>query len=445
MPPQIALLVFTAFILVLLFLDIRSRPEVSRLLWLPVAWFTIVGSRPVSLWFDLGKSMDNPDQYLEGSPLDRSVFLVLIMLGVAALFTRRRQLEGFVRRNRWLVLLFLFAAVSMAWSDYPFVSFKRWVKGFGNLTMVLMVLTEDDPLLAIRTLFRRCFIVLIPMSVLLIKYYPEFGRSYLMWTWKPTYIGVTTNKNTLGALCLSSGLFYVWELARRFPRGKPGVRLRKWSTWLLLSMVLWLLYMADSATSLASLMAGSAIVVGVNLPVVKRNIRHMGAYVVSAVFIFVVLQLAIDIVEVVILSLGRDVTLTGRSDLWRELWQMNQAPILGEGYGSFWLGERAEYFWEMYYWHPNQAHNGYLETLINLGWVGLSLMIMTVVGVYRDIRSRIDQDLDLQRFRLGLLVAICLHNITEATFLKELSLLWFVFLLAAVAVRRVPVEAKAGT
>src|SRR5207244_5423105 len=71
-------------------------------------------------------------------------------------------------------------------------------------------------------------------------------------------------------------------------------------------------------------------------------------------------------------AMGRDSTLTGRTDIWKEVLSTDVDPWLGTGFESFWLGKRAEQLWKKYYWHPNQAHNGYIEIFINLGWAGVA-------------------------------------------------------------------------
>jgi O-antigen ligase len=77
---------------------------------------------------------------------------------------------------------------------------------------------------------------------------------------------------------------------------------------------------------------------------------------------------------------GRDTTLTGRTNLWAELLREPINPLLGTGYQSFWPGPRTEYFWAKYSFHPNQAHNGYLETYLNGGFLGVCLLVAMIVS-----------------------------------------------------------------
>src|SRR5437870_4445685 len=88
MPPQVALLVCVAFILWLFARDQRLRPMTSWALWIPLLWLVIITSKPVSLWFGGGLYIEKPDDYLDGSPVDRNVFLLLIVSGLLVLAKR---------------------------------------------------------------------------------------------------------------------------------------------------------------------------------------------------------------------------------------------------------------------------------------------------------------------------------------------------------------------
>ena len=46
-------------------------------------------------------------------------------------------------------------------------------------------------------------------------------------------------------------------------------------------------------------------------------------------------------------------------------------PLLGAGFENFWVGERQVTLGGL---GGNQAHNGYLEIYLNLGWVGILLL-----------------------------------------------------------------------
>src|SRR5712691_1396516 len=181
MPQAVATVFYALVILSLVVLDRDRTSRVSSALWIPVAWVSIAASRMVSQWFGVTPVMDSPDQYLEGSPLDRIVLTGLVAAGLMVLLARGRRAGTFLRVNGPILLFFLYGAVSVLWSDYPDVAFKRWTKALGDVVMVLIVLTEPDPSAAVKRLLGRAGFLLIPLSVLLIKYYPELGVGYGPW------------------------------------------------------------------------------------------------------------------------------------------------------------------------------------------------------------------------------------------------------------------------
>ena len=131
-------------------------------------------------------------------------------------------------------------------------------------------------------------------------------------------------------------------------------------------------------------------------------------------------------------SLGRDATLTGRLDIWEMVLGMVTNPLIGTGYESFWLGDRLEKCWIIYE-STNQAHNGYIEIYINLGLIGLSLLIGVLVSTYRKVSKALLFDFDFAKFRMAFLAVTLIYNITEFAF-KGFCFMFFIFLLIAVDV-----------
>src|SRR5690348_6468671 len=72
--------------------DLRSRPGVSAAIWWPTLWVLVISSRPISTWFSSGDSFQGSTDYsLEGSPLDRNGFLLIIMASCLVAHRRRVQ------------------------------------------------------------------------------------------------------------------------------------------------------------------------------------------------------------------------------------------------------------------------------------------------------------------------------------------------------------------
>ena len=161
MSPRLAIVVFALGISGLFLLDRNREARTSKALWIPVLWLLIAGSRMVSLWLstigwgDAAATVDSPDQYLEGSPLDRLILSGLLFAGIAVLIQRSRRVVMMLRANGPIILFFVYCAISTLWSDYTGVAFRRWTKALGDLVMVLIVLTDRSPSAAIKHLLTR--------------------------------------------------------------------------------------------------------------------------------------------------------------------------------------------------------------------------------------------------------------------------------------------------
>ena len=213
LPPRVALLLTVAFIIFLFRRDIREKPDVSGALWLLLLWFVITCSRGLSGWLNIfGLPVTGPVYVEEGSPLDACFYLLLIAAGFFVLNKRQVRLSEIVHNNGWIIAFLLYCFISIAWSDFPFVAFKRCIKMFGAPIMALIVLTEHDPEDALRRLMKRGAYVVVPVSVLFIKYYPQWGGSYDQWTGVQMTNGIAQGKNLLGANCLVLGFFFFWHL-----------------------------------------------------------------------------------------------------------------------------------------------------------------------------------------------------------------------------------------
>lgn len=428
MPPAIASAVFAVGIAGLFWLDRDQKARTSGALWIPVLWLSIVCSRPASLWFG-GRVITSADQILEGSPFDRLVYAILLIIGLLTLLKRRRQVGRILRANGPILLFLFYSAVSVLWSDYPGVAFKRLTKGMGDVAMVLIVFTDPEPLAAFKRLLARLAYVLIPLSILFIKYYPVLGRDYNPWGMM-YYTGVTTNKNTLGVICLCFGLAALWRfLAACQDHEAAGRSRRIIANSVLLAMILWLFLLVNSMTSLSCFVMASTLLLAANSRVAMRRsavvhllIGSMLAVSVSVLF-FGVIPGALGVI-------GRNATLTDRTRIWAELLSLVRDPVFGTGFESFWLGPRLEAMWRMEWWQPNEAHNGYLEVFLNLGWIGVALLLVVIVTGYRTAfcawrNNALTGSLSLAYFFTGLV-----YNFTEAAFFRMQGTAWIFFLFA---------------
>ncbi len=270
----------------------------------------------------------------------------------------------------------------------------------------------------------------IPLSVVFIKYFPDIGRYYISWTWQPAYCGITYEKNTLGQVAVICLIFLFWDLVQNRDDGKKMARADFLGRVLLLAMSSWLIIKSESATALVSALISVTMVIFMRTQYAREHIRQLGRGSLVFVALLLLLFLTPGLLDGIVSMVGRDMTLTGRTDLWEDLLKHPFNPLLGTGYQSFWLGPRAQIFWDKYDFHPNQAHNGYLETYINQGLLGLGLLLAFIGNAFRNLRSGLTIGSPSAILHLSLICLAVFSNWTEANF-NRLSLIWIITLIVA--------------
>jgi exopolysaccharide production protein ExoQ len=433
MAPLLALLVLGSCVVWLLWSDVRERASVSSSTWIALAWVTIYASRPVTSWFsDSDPSLISASARDDGNPLEALVSIALLAGGLIVLYRRRLHFPDVVRQNPWFAVVYSFWILSVIWSDYPLITFKRCVRDMGNFVMAFVILTEAHPGPAVRAVLARCVYICVPLSILLIRYYPTLGRVYVGYNLNELmYVGITTQKNTLGVLALVGALLLLWEVLDRWRApSRPAPKATLASRILVLLMCWYILVLADSATSLLCAILGSIFLLAFQLPAVKRHPWRFQTYALALLIFLSVADSFLDLKARMVLSLDRDMTLTTRTDIWPILVHHQDNPLLGAGFNTFWAGQRLLTL-QNEVGGIIQAHNGYLETYLNGGLVALALLAGLLVSSYRRLATAAGS---YGALRLVFLALIVLHNLTEASFFK-LGLLWFVMLLVTLDYR----------
>lgn len=442
MPPPVASLLCYAFVAWLIYREIRNRPELSGALWLPTVWLFLSISRSLVYWVGGGSAAPGDSSaYLEGSPVDRNVRLVLMAWGLWVLHRRQGRLSEVLAVNRLILVIFAWMAVSVVWSDYPFVSFKRWVRAAGFVVMALIVLTEDRPSVALDAIMRRVVYLAVPISVLLIKYYPALGITFHRWQGFPMWVGIGISKNDLGVLCAYGGLFMVRALAAVRPF---KAIFRDLDAWIHLFLLLLCLHMlrgsgfANSATSTVVLLIGVALVVGFS--VWRSRPQTLARWALAAVVFavpFVLFGGPQALGEWTTGAVGRDSTLTGRTEIWRAMFEVAaRNPIQGTGYGAFYLRDLTYDWSEISGGVVSEGHNGYLDVYLELGLVGITLHAIFILATCFQILRGFAEDAPDAQLRTTLFAMLLLHNNTESGLFAGVPSLWFFYLVTGMTRRQ---------
>ncbi|MGL4501641.1 MAG: O-antigen ligase family protein, partial [Planktothrix sp.] len=179
-------------------------------------------------------------------------------------------------------------------------------------------------------------------------------------------------------------------------------------------------------------------------------------------FFFIVMFMVISIAGMIVVmdnleaivvdGLNKDLTLTGRTPLWEFLFQnkISQRPVLGYGIAGFWqrwragdnpaantLDGRLEMPSGDGHWNPPHSHNGFIEIIIAVGFVGFfffAISFLTAVANairYLAIPQPPGTGMIESALPLIFLFFVLLPNITEIPLIEN-NHSWYYYIATAV-------------
>jgi exopolysaccharide production protein ExoQ len=366
--------------------------------------------------------------------MDAAIFAALEVAGIIVVFLRRDKTSALLKATIPVLIYFLYCMISVTWSPIPEPAFKRWTKDVGDLVMVLVVVTDGQPIAALRRLFSRLGFILFPASILLIRY-TELGRAYDP-EGAPMNTGVTTNKNSLGLIVYLVSLGALWNVrALLNDKEAPNRTRRLVAQGTLLTLGIVLLQTAHSATSIACFILGGGLILATNLRAIRTRPARVNALCLGIVLAGVLMML-FGGESIVTSALGRQENLSGRTDIWAASIAAADNPVIGTGFESFWnvnvekVARGLPGYWEIH--NLVSAHNGYLEVYLDLGCVGVCLIALILISGYRHAIKAFQSDPGLGSLMLAYIAASTIYSITEAGF-RVLGASWIFLLLAVVS------------
>ena len=327
----------------------------------------------------------------------------------------------------WLFAIFMLT--SFLWSVSPKTTFVNGIELIGT-TVVGTYLVARFTLSQLLHLVALTFGTIAVLSLLFVFVAPGHGRmNYGSGPWA----GIYQDKNNLGramSLAIMSLVALLSDSTRRKFLFTTLVLVLVGCTSLLLG--------SASATALGD----CVVVVAANLALIACKSKRFGipARVVTAISGFVALiaygvfGLTVDSIFGV---LGRDTSLTGRSDFWPYLQQAIAArPILGYGYNAFFGSSVGDSYLSYYVveaggFSPYHAHNSFLQISLDGGYVGVGLLgIVLLISIWRGFSYLLVEHRAYAGWPLMIVVYLILGSFTETYFGNYNSIEWILFVAA---------------
>jgi O-antigen ligase len=358
------------------------------------------------------------------------IFHAILLVGAVIFSLPRlvRVINDLTRAYPFLLLMAFFGLSTM-WSPEP-LRVVRATISMGNLVLLAVMASSMIGTLAICRIQVKAMVIAALASLIVAKFNPQSG--YDIGLNEGAIRGIFSQKNQLGDMMVIGliALSYVVLSAKRL------------SLWMIASALLAMttILLARSITSLG---LGGAVI-GATIAAllwIRRSrwtlpmVAMCGAFVLAVAITYWAAPAAIlDLV-------GKDPTLTGRAGIWRIIHKtVGDITLLGAGYSTFWSEKSldAQQIWQQIGFVTQNAHNGYLEILLELGWIGLALFAFVLLLTFAKILTASVAGARVRpAWLLIVITVIIVFNLDEAVWPRA-DLHMFQWVLAYIGCRHSP-------
>jgi exopolysaccharide production protein ExoQ len=168
--------------------------------------------------------------------------------------------------------------------------------------------------------------------------------------------------------------------------------------------------------------------------------------------LFILLLMTVSVATVIIVAtpdlllslLGKDASLTGRTGIWGAVIDsIAKRPLLGYGYQAFWLALEGESYRVILAvsWVLAQAQSGFLDVMLEMGAVGLAIVVLVFGFAFRDgvvclLRSRDRTQIRAVEWYLAIVMLTLIYNLDESFLFEPKHLGSMIFLIACVGLKQ---------
>ena len=285
-----------------------------------------------------------------------------------------RALKGLIR-SPLLIALLLLTAATYFWSIMPELTARR-IPALAFTTLAGVALASRWSWRSLTEIIAGTLAVLAILSFLVGALLPQMGRMDEIFpgAWR----GLWLEKNSMGNVMVKTTVFLL-------AAGVMAPERRK--LWFGLAVVPVLLILLSTSKTALVVLVLSLASMGFVAVVKSGPLRAVVATWLAVVFVIGAGLLIAMETDTFFALLGKDATLTGRTEIWSGIMQqMAEHPWKGFGYGAVWddpsfTGPKA---WIGYQAHfmPADAHSGWLELYIALGLGGVILFALFLTQIW---------------------------------------------------------------
>jgi O-antigen ligase len=392
-----------------------AAPTFAR--WEPVAAALCLAqfSEPLFAAIAQSQGLTDPPGYA------RAFFLPVYAFLAWVLWRDRAQAFAAARAVPLLLGLLAVAAISTLWSIDSGATLRRSV--WLALTMAFgLYLAWRHDWKSLLNVLAGAFIVLIAGSFALGLLTPNIGR--MSFEHPGAWSGLWTHKNTLGGI-MALGVAICAAAAMVTPE-----RRKLWIGCAIAAFALVLL--STSKTALIASLLGLGMI-GFCMFVRRGPVQMITVFAAAGVVLVAGAGIVLLAPDIIVAALGRDLTLTGRTDIWEASARFVEAkPWLGYGYYAFWLPDNGPAYWvrEAVAWQVASAHSSWLELALGLGRLGVVLFALQLLATLgRGVGAAMQPQAGL--WAPAFLATFALYTLSESHALQANNIFWIIYIAVA--------------
>jgi exopolysaccharide production protein ExoQ len=374
-----------------------------------------------------------------GSLMNQLKYGLIWFIFLAILVPVYKHIIRLFIRNKLMLLLCFLPLLSTIWSQDPGKTARAGLSVVLSSAFAAYLSVKFTPARLMRLLMLLGWVALI-VSLFLAVFMPQYGlnhRSGSAGEWE----GMFPGKN----VCAMQLFFLLFPAIYL----EPVNDLERIGRFLYIGLALGEIAMTRSATAIIMLVALALYVIITRLVFKLRSQDSIPVALIAGTTVIGIAATAFQYRNVIFALVGKDPTLTGRTSIWGAiLVSVMKQPLLGYGYGSFWTsltGESANVILAIG-WVMGYAHNGFLQILLDVGWLGLILLLVVTAGTFRAaFKCFVLHRTAAVQWYIGVLCFVLLYNMDEASLLSTFNLSWVMFLVCSFNLRELAREPSART
>lgn len=343
--------------------------------------------------------------------VNQIVYTSLFLFSLPIIFSFYNRLIDFILKEKFLSIFLIWCVISFLWSDYSFLSIKRSFQ----LVVMFIVILNSLLFCDFKKLLKSLKIIIV--AYLIVTYVSGIFIPGAIDSSFGTWRGLESHKNGLGQM---ANILFLFSLLFYDKNHKQSTKIINYFI-SIFSIILVLL--SGSSTAVMGFVVVVFLSIIFSFEKVFLSLR-LGRTIFVLLILFIICSAIIvsfskDLLAFIPGLFDKDLTLTGRTDIWAYVWdEIQKKPLLGYGYSTYWVKgtSRIETFQII------QSHNSYLEITLQVGILGFLLFFILCVSFFKRIFNKNDNLAFLA------LLTILILNFTEGSLFQTRGRSTFIFM-----------------